>query len=187
MSTDLEKYLNDKRSQLDVESPDDAVIWEGIRNDLRNTIVRRRGSQGRIMFKRIRNVAAIALLLLSLGYVANDLSRDWRFGRRVNLTAIDNELGLREQEYKTLVDYKQKEIRAIQVPESSIIKELFEEIKNLDRIYSQAIKDLGELGNNEQVINTIFDIYEKKIRLLELVILETNKIRNNETNDEVIM
>jgi len=73
------------------------------------------------------------------------------------------------------------------VPENSIIKELFEEIKNLDKVYSQALKDLGELGNNEQVINTIFDIYEKKIHLLELVILETNKIRNNEANDEIIM
>ncbi|HUS87481.1 MAG TPA: hypothetical protein VMW76_09590 [Bacteroidales bacterium] len=187
MLTDLEKYLNDKRCHLDVESPDDTVIWEGIRTDLLHSQGRRMGSPGRIILRKVRNAAAIAIILLSLGYIANDLFRDYRFSRTVNLTAIDIDLGKREQEYKTLVDYKQKEIRSIQVPENSIIKELFEEIKNLDKVYSQALKDLGELGNNEQVINTIFDIYEKKIHLLELVILETNKIRNNEANDEIIM
>ena len=68
-----------------------------------------------------------------------------------------------------------------------IIAELLEEIQKLDTIYEQTMKDLSELGYNEQVINTIFDTYEKKIYLLELVILENNKIKNHETDKNLFL
>ena len=64
-----------------------------------------------------------------------------------------------------------------------IISELLEEIQKLDTIYLETLKDLNELGYNEQVIQTIFDTYEKKIYLLELIILENNKIKNHESNE----
>jgi len=49
------------------------------------------------------------------------------------------------------------------------------------------MKDLKELGPNEKVIHTIFDTYEQKIRLLELIIIETNKIKGHENNEKIIL
>ena len=49
-------------------------------------------------------------------------------------------------------------------------------------MYDQAMKDLNEIGYNEKIINTIFDTYEKKIQILELILLETNNINNYETS-----
>jgi len=37
------------------------------------------------------------------------------------------------------------------------------------------------------VINTIFDTYEKKIYLLELIILENNKIKKDETDESIFL
>ena len=68
-----------------------------------------------------------------------------------------------------------------------IIAELLEEIQKLDTIYEQTLKDLNELGYDEQVIQTIFDTYEKKIYLLELIILENNKIKNHENNENLFL
>ena len=184
MSTDLEKYLNKKRRDLDIETPDDQLIWEGIRKDLQVSDSRKGRKR---MLIRFRNIAAIAIILLSFAYIVNDVVGDRIMNKSISLAKIDKELGVREKEYKALVSYKEKEIGSYNEIDNIIISELLEEIQKLDTIYEQTMKDLGEMGNNEKVINTIFDTYEKKIYLLELIILENNKIQNNETDENVFL
>src|SRR5664280_200101 len=146
MSDKLEKYLVEQRNKLDVESPDYKSIWKGIERDLStdNSSVNHLARKNIII--RIRNIAAAAFILFSLGY-------------------------------------KTKEVSSFSGSRDIVIKELFEEIGKLDLIYDQSMKDLKELGPDEKVINTIFSTYEQKIRLLELIIIETNKTDRHE-NDE---
>lgn len=179
MSTELENYLKGQRETLDVESPDDQVIWEGIRQDLHTRHI---GKEKRRILIRIRNIAAALIILLSVGYMINDIIGD-RQDKGVSLADIDRRLGAREKEYRALVSFKQQEAGPFKYVENLIIAELLEEFQKLDTIYEQSMKDLCELGYNEQVINTIFDTYEKKIYLLELIILETNKIKNHEAEE----
>jgi len=184
MSTDLEKYLQQKRENLDVESPDDQSIWEGIRNGLQISDARKDKKRSLI---RIRNIAAVAVLVMCLGYIVYDIiGEDW-LTRDISLAKIDRDLGVREKEYRALVSYKQNEIGSFNQIDNIIIAELLEEIQKLDTIYEQTMKDLSELGSNEKVINTIFDTYEKKIYLLELIILENNKIKNHETDENLFL
>ncbi len=184
MSVDLEKYLRNRREDLDVESPDDPVIWEGIRKDLQMGDAR---SKKRKILIRIRNIAAVTLLILSVGYVIDDLIVERRSGLEISLANVDSDLGAREKEYQEVLSYKMREAGTLNELDNIIIAELLEEIQRLDTIYEQTMKDLGELGYNDQVINTIFDTYEKKIYLLELIILENNKIRNHETNENIFL
>lgn len=185
MSTDLEKYLKENRSKLDIESPDDDLIWEGISNRLKKSgYVREQNKKG-IALKRIINIAALVLLVFSLGYITKDIINIRLQNRIRSLSEINEDLGRREREYRNLLDYKYDEVRSKSGSDNPIIRELFEEIKMLDIIYDQSMKDLNELGNNEKIINTIFDIYEKKIYLLELVILETNKINSHEEKENI--
>ncbi len=177
MSTELEKYLRNQREALDVESPDDQLIWEGIRQDLQ---VSGRRTEKRRTLIMIRNIAAVVIIMVSVGYMIHDIIGDRRMDGGVSLADIDYELGEKEQEYRTLVSFKQEEAGAFNYVDNIIIAELLEEIQKLDTIYEQTLKDLAELGYNEQVIHTIFDTYEKKIFLLELIILENNKIKNHE-------
>ena len=184
MSTELEKYLKNQREALDVESPDDQLIWEGIRQDLHGSHIR---TEKRRMLIRIRNIAAAIIILVSVGYMINDIIGDRSLGREVSLADIDRDLGAREQEYRTLVSFKEAEAGSFNHVDNLIIAELLEEIQKLDTIYEETMKDLSELGYNEQVIHTIFDTYEKKIYLLELIILENNKIKNHETDKNLFL
>jgi hypothetical protein len=187
MSAKLEKYLITQRKELDVESPDDSGIWKGIEKELHNGHSGSRYLPGKQLLKRIRNIAAVVFILFSLGYIANDIINGRITDRKITLSSIDSQLGLREKEYKSLVRYKTEEVSSFAGSGDVIIKELFEEIKNLDLIYDQTMKDLKELGPNDKVINTIFDTYEQKIRLLELIILETNKIKSHENDEKIIL
>jgi hypothetical protein len=139
------------------------------------------------MLIRIRNIAAVAVILFSLGYIGNDIINGRLGGRKISLSSIDNELGRREKEYKTLVNFKTEEVKSFSGSDDIIIKQLFDEIKKLDAVYDQSIKDLKELGPDEKVINTIFSTYEQKIKLLEMIIIETNKISRHENDEKTIL
>ncbi len=117
----------------------------------------------------------------------NDIIGDQSLGRGFTLADIDNDLGAKEKEYRTLVSFKQEEAKLFSYVDDLIIAELLEEIQKLDTIYEQTMKDLAEIGYNEQIIQMIFDTYEKKIYLLELIILENNKIRNHETEEGLFL
>ena len=179
MPIDLEKYLKEQRNQLDIDKPDDDLIWEGIRNDLQTQKLLHLPNNRKRLFVRIRNIAALILLIFSLGYMAYDLAEK-HFTKRITLAEIDSSLGQQEEEYRTLIKLKEGELPLTNVTENAIINELFGEIQRLDTIYNQVMNDLNEIGYNEKIINTIFDTYEKKIQILELIILETNKPESHE-------
>ena len=184
MSTDLEKFLQKQRGSMDVESPDDQVIWEGIRKGLQQADSR---SDRKRMLIRIRNIAAALIIVVSVGYMLGDLIGERMSGRVVTLADIDRDLGAREKDYMALVSLKMEEVETYNHIDHVIIAELLEEIQKLDTIYEMTLKDLNELGDNEQVIQTIFDTYEKKIYLLELIILENNKIKNYENDENLFL
>lgn len=184
MSARIEKYLTEQRRNLDVESPDDNAIWEKIQSSHKNRDIKQLNTKIRLL--KLRNIAATAIILFSLGYIANDIVNGKISGKQVTLSSIDSDLGRRENEYKTLVNYKTEEVRSSTGSEDKIIIQLFEEIRKLDIVYEQAMTDLRTLGSDERVINTIFSTYEQKIRLLELIILETNK-KNHENNEKIIL
>ena len=93
MSGDLENYLKRQRASLDVESPDDQLIWEGIRQELQCSRTRAQKTGTLI---RIRNIAAVMLLLISVGYMVQDILGERRMGREFSLADLDRSLGERE-------------------------------------------------------------------------------------------
>jgi len=187
MLIDLEKYLKKERQNLDVEHPDDSIIWEGIRSDLQSRKSTGLEPGNKNLFRRFRNAAAILLLFLSVGYVVYDLGSNYITNRKMTLAKIDQSLGERENDYRTLINLKKEEVKSYSRTKSRIIEELFDEMQKIDNMYDQAMKDLNEIGYNEKIINTIFDTYEKKIQILERIILETNNIKNYENEEAIFL
>lgn len=184
MFQELEKYLIKRRADLDVETPDDTALWNSIRGELDkklNTGINHNRKKKLIM---IRNLAAAAIILFSLGYIANDIINGRNSSREMTLSSINNSLGQQENDYKILVRLKTEEVKAYKSMDDDEIRELFDEIGKLDGIYNQSMKDLRELGPDPRIINTIFDTYEQKIRLLGLIILEINKTDSHENNEK---
>jgi hypothetical protein len=180
MSRKLEKYLGAERKNLDVESPDDDSIWKGIEIKLRDKKAESVRKSSRLRLIRYSSIAAVAIILITLGYFSSDLIRKKPAYYKVTLSSINSRLGQREMEYKAKVSFKTNVVSSFRNTNNGVIHQLFRELNKLDTIYSQSMRDLKELGPNERVINTIFDTYEQKIRLLELIILEINKTESHE-------
>lgn len=166
-----------------MEEPDDQLIWEGIRKEMHPPL---HGQKNRTIWLKFRNLAAAAVVILALGYMIGDLVGEGRDGRDVGLASLNDELGHMERDYKEMLAVKLLEAGTYDPNvQNLIVAELYEEIQKLDTIYELTLKDLGELGYNDQIIQTIFDTYEKKIYLLELIILENNKY--NETDQSLFL
>jgi hypothetical protein len=140
-----------------------------------------------VMYVPMASLAAVLILVISVGYMIQDILGDRRIGGKFSLADIDHSLGMQEKEYINLVSFKKQEVHSLNHVDHLIIAELLEEIEKLDAIYEESMKDLEELGYHEQVIQTIFDTYEKKIFLLELIILENNKLKHHETEENVYL
>ncbi|MFC2090503.1 hypothetical protein ACFLT1_06960 [Bacteroidota bacterium] len=184
MPNELEKYLKKIREQMDVEQPDDQGIWEGIRDGIQEP---REGAGRKIIWLQIRNIAAVAILFLTIGYFINEVVSDRNNKEHVTLAAVNHQLGERENEYRAQVKYIQKKIAAFTEADNDVIEELLQEIQHLDTIYNQCMIDLKELGYDDRVVNTIFDTYERKIFLLELIILEYDKTQNYESDETLTL
>jgi hypothetical protein len=185
MSDKLGKYLTSQRDDFDVEALDDNLLWKKIQDELHPGKQVSKHLITKTILIKFRNIAAVVIILFSLGYIANDILNGRIVRGRAGLSSVDSELGRRENEYMSLVRFKTEEVSSFSGSSDVNIKQLFAEIKKLDTIYDQSMADLKELGPNEKVINTIFNTYEQKIRLLELIILETNKINNHESNRKI--
>jgi len=183
MKIELEKYLEKKRPLLDTETPDNEAIWAGIKGGM--TRSSRTVKPSRNIRMRIITIAASVLILFSLGYLTKDIVDTIGRNKTVTLSDISTALGQKENSYRLQVSLKRQEVNSLTGTDNMVIKELFEEINRLDVVYDQSLKDLKELGYNEKIVNTIFDTYEKKIHLLELIILESNKSVSHENNGKI--
>ena len=170
MKIDLEKYLRLYRQQLDVEEPEEAVLWEGIRKE----IISDKKKSGFSLWK----IAAIFLALFTMSYIAyNELNK--KKEREFTLSQINQSLGEREKAYQQLVLLKMQDANIQKLsgrPENDILPVLINELNELDTIYNEALDDLKQNGYLEQIVEIIFDTYEKRIRILEQIIMETQKL-----------
>ncbi len=187
MSRKLEKYLTSERDRLDMEKPDDDRIWQGISSRLSGSGRKEKRKILRPVFYRIIKIAALAFIIFSLGYITNDIIKVRRNDVTTGpvLSSVDSELGRRESRYQELINLKTVEVNSFSTCHDSILVQLFSEIKKLDTIYAESVKDLKEIGPEERIINTIFATYEQKIRLLELIIFETNKRDHNVNRTQI--
>ena len=185
MPRNLEEYLKSERARLDVEAPDDRTVWEVIEKRLPGKPEKSTSGNIRARWIRVRNIAASLIIIFCLGYITKDIVNTIGSRRSVTLSAIDSQLGKKEERYRTMVSLRTHEVSLSRDTDNPVVKQLFSELEDLDAIYNQSMNDLRVLGPNEKVINTIFDTYENKIRILELIILETNRTQIHENNEKI--
>ena len=174
MKINLEKYLNKKREQLDVEQADDQMLWEGIRKGLT--------TERKATRINLWKAAAIFLAIFTFSYVIyNEVSKEKE--REFTLSQIDESLGEREKEYQQLIMMKMQTANFNGIAANSeheILRVLFGELDELETIYLDAKNDLENNGYLEQIVEIVFDTYEKRIRILEQIIMESQKLEKYE-------
>lgn len=193
MSTEMEKYIRKQKERLDVEEPDNSAIWNRISDGLKEDSRRRVHDNNQLLitgsdsgvwrFVTFRRIAATLLILLGLAYIAGDIVSN-RYSQNVSLAAINPHLGERESMYVQDIEARMSRVN-LSERQNMVINELIKELGEQDIAYREAISDLESMGNNERLVNTIFSIYERKIKLLEMIIMETNKEEIYEENREL--
>jgi len=181
MKIKIQQYFKKNRDRLDVEEPDESMLWEGIKKGL--------APEGRTSPFNQWKVAAILLAIISISYVIyNEVSKERN--RDFTLAQIHHSLDEREKEYKNMVLEK---MQAANIEEFDVNKEeeiilvLINELQELDTIYHDAMQDLKTHGYLERTVDIIFDTYEKRIHLLELIIMESQKIERYENDQREIV
>jgi len=171
MKQDMEKYLKENRLRLDIEQPDDDSIWEGIKGGME----KKRQSLPSWFWK----VAAIFIFVIPTIYLlVNERSENQVV--IVTLSDISKDLGTREAQLKQMVNLKWDEVQK-QLPEKNTdFQFLLDELNALDTIYHIYQKDLNNTIDNEPVIHAMLDHYEKKIKILNRLLLEIEKQKYHE-------
>ncbi|WP_346858804.1 hypothetical protein [uncultured Draconibacterium sp.] len=171
MKENIEKYLKEKRLKLDVEEPEQDLIWEGIRSGLQQ--------QKKGLPEWFWKVAALFIFVVSATYfVTNETSKKQIVV--VNLSDVSKELGEQESQLKHLANLKWEEVQQ-QLPEKNTeLQFLLDELNELDAIYDTYRQDLNQTINNEPVARAMLDYYEKKVRILNRLLLEIEKQKYHE-------
>jgi len=174
MKKDLEKILLEKRLKLDVEEPENDLIWEGIRTGLQ-----KKNQLPEWFWK----VAAIFIFVVSATYfIANERSQKQVVV--LTLADISKDLGTQEQTLKQQVSLKWEEVEK-QLPDNNPeIQFLLQQLNDMDAIYNSYQKDLNRTLDNEPVIQAMLDYYEKKIRILNRLLMEIEKQKQVEPEME---
>ena len=171
MKEDLEKYLKENRTRLDVEEPDHDIIWEGISSGLRK--------EKQAFPKSFWKVAAVFIFAVSVTwFVATETTKNKVVV--ITLSDISEDLGKKEAELKQEVNLKWTKVEPQISTNNYQIRFLLEELKELDTIYQSYQADLGKTDDNERIIDALLDYYEKKIQILNRISLEIEKQNDHE-------
>jgi len=96
------------------------------------------------------------------------------------LSQINNELRQQEQQYTKQVWAKWNVYTNMPGNDSPIAPMLKDELQNLDTLYQNGMEKLLEYGYNEKLVITLMNTYEKRLRIIEYLILEKQKQKNYE-------
>jgi hypothetical protein len=177
MKDKFEKYLESQRQQLDVEHPDDVLIWDGVRKEL--------GKPKRRFSNLFWKAAAILIFLASSTYVFyNEVYRADANIYKITLSEIDPAYSQQVINYCSLIDEKWAQVNELTPDEMAALNIFIEELEDLDKMHREYQKDYHSYGYNQGLIKAMLDYYEKRIRILDRMLMETQKQKDYEKRKE---
>ncbi len=169
METNFEESLKKNRASLDVEEPDDDFIWSGIQSELKSK---------RTLHFLSWKAAAIILLAVISGFVLNSVLNPTPKVVQFSLADISPEYAEQEKFYQASIAEKWDQIKVNDLNRNEFA-DIFNEIDYLEKLKAESLKDFAELGGNPRLVKTLFEYYELKIRILELMLAEIDKKKND--------
>ena len=171
----IEKYIQDHRSEMDYRKADKDRIWQGIQN------ARQQHKTKRI--RLIQWTAASIIILLATGmFLRHELVMQQQIE---NLSQINSKLAQKEHAYQMQVNQKWQQFKSIKSDASPIESMLINELKELDTLYQEGLKDIQKDKDNKRAIMILLETYEKRLRIIEKLIYERHKqIKYEERNSK---
>ncbi len=177
MKSNFEKYLESQHQHLDVEEPDDNLIWEGISNDLN----KKRNTKTGLFWK----AAAIIIFLVSSTYILyNEFYLSEPDIYHITLSEIEPAYAGKVANYRVDFENKLKLVDAMKPFDTKSLEAFFTELSTLDDMYKEYQEDYSNYGYNEQLLRAMLDYYEKRVRILDRMLMEIQKQKDYEKRKE---
>ena len=166
----IEEYIRKNRTMLDVEQPDEDMIWVGISHSLE-----KHAKQKRIYYWRYALLAAaMVVIAFAAGFHATKKSEP-----QLIFVNLDPELAKREAQLVHLIgNYTQQIERENYNLET--LPTTPSELKYTDKLIEAYSADLRQYGASPELIETLLDLYEKKIILLKNMLNEIKQEKEYE-------
>ena len=172
----LDEYIRKNRNLLDVEKPDEDYLWTGISQSI-SAQKKKRSFWG-------LKIAASIIIIIGLSFLTYQLI-SIRNNQQLILAKIDPDLAKQEAQF-------QHQIKAYyQVLEKTdynkdLLASSFKDLEYIDTLINKYSKDLSQYGPNPRLLNSLMDLYQKKIRLLDRMLNEIEKEQTYENNKKHI-
>ena len=172
----FESHIKNTRPKMDVEKPDEDFLWIGISQRLNDKKRRKR-----TILQRYALIAAASIVIAFLASHFLNKTSD----RQLIFVNIDPQLAQKEAEYVSQIQYYSSQIKKtnFNLYELSTTPDNLRDIDDLVEAYCA---DLKQYGPNPELINSLVDLYEKKILLLQRMLNEIKKIENYEIHQNVL-
>jgi hypothetical protein len=167
----LESFIRNNRKELDVEKPDEKYLWEKIRYELKKS----KKSRLRVFFRSAAAIAAIMILSVVTAYFIGR-------SQQPKLIFVNTDPELAKQEnllLEQITDYS-KQIRKTRF-NSAILITTKTDLNYIDDLITLYSEDLIQNGPNPRLINSLMDLYRKKILILNRML---NEIEKNESHEK---
>ncbi len=168
----IEEYIRQNRQNIDVENADEDYIWAGISHS-----INKKSNQKRFFTLKI---AAAAVLVIALSFITYQVT-SLRSNQQLILAKIDPNLAKQEAQFQNQIKTYYQVIQKANYDENMLATS-FNDLEYIDTLIQKYSEDLNTYGPNPKLINSLMDLYQKKIRMLNRMLNEIEKNQKNENN-----
>lgn len=186
MKDKLEDFINSNRDEFDLFEPK-AELWD--------KIAEKTEKKNRFLSVNWNSVfwkaAAVIIIFTTSVFVHNYINSN-NTGKKNEIVSVKKKTKkviipeLREAEvfYTTAVNNKMSQAKKLLVHHPDLELELCSEFSELDSIYRDLKKDLKTGIAKEEIVAAMIQNYRMKLEILENILLELGRIRNQKENKE---
>ena len=171
---DIEKFVEDNRNEFDsIEEFNQELVWAKIESK----------TQKNTSIWKIIAICSICLLIGLAGLFAYSI-----YNQNTNfetLAGLTDEQEIKRDEMIKFVSIKEQEVKEQNIDLDKYV-DFKRELDGLDEIEKIVMDDFASSVNKEKMVKSMLQYYESKARILELILMETEKNKKNETFDNKI-
>ncbi len=171
----LERYITSNRDEFDeIESFNQELVWAKIESNTKTKI------------NSIWKIIAISSIGLLIGLAALFAYTTYNMNQNFEtLAGLTEEQEMKRDEMIKFVSMKEQmvEEKNIDINEFAVFKQ---ELEGLDEIEKMVMDDFSKSVNKEKLVKSMLQYYESKARILELILMETEKNKDHEIFDDKI-
>ena len=173
MKDSFDKYFEEHHQEMGVEEPKREALWNGIESSLNNRKIKKR----LVLWK----VAAVALAFIALGQLTYIMLITKGSNTEVYVDHDESHGAFEKLEasYQYELRTLEKKVEAKKIDRSQYAV-LLDELEYVDQIEIEFKQDIPLTNDREKLAAILIDTYEKKIMLLERLLLQIDREEKKE-------